>query len=139
MTDPLDQEFVNDTAKLLMHRLIARLLARDPSLVERARSSLAATARGFPDRTFVAEWESLLRLPICSLRNLLTSRDQRMRRLRLSSPFVTAERIDFTDDALRRRIARAAKRIATRASMRRDHGVRKLSAAVPANRFSGKN
>jgi hypothetical protein len=121
MTDPLNQESVNDTAKLLMHRLIARLLARDPSLIECARASLATAARRFPDHTFIPEWESLLRLPVCSLRNLLTSRDQRMRRLRLSSPFVTAEGIDFTDDTLRRRIARAAKRIATRASMRRAH------------------
>ena len=35
----LDQEAVNDTAKLMMHRLIARRLASDPSLVERARVS----------------------------------------------------------------------------------------------------
>jgi hypothetical protein len=129
MTDPLNQESVNDTAKLLMHRLIARLLARDPSLIERARASLATAARRFPDRTFIPEWESLLRLPVCSLRNLLTSRDQRMRRLRLSSPFVTTEGIDFTDDALRRRIARAAKRIGARASLRRAHGASNVTAA----------
>jgi hypothetical protein len=116
MTHPLNQETVNDTMKLLMHRLIARALARDPALVERARHSLASTARRFPERTFVAEWESLLRLPACTLRNLLISRDQHMRRLRLSSPFVIAQGVDFTDQALRHRIIRAAKRIATRSS-----------------------
>jgi hypothetical protein len=139
MADRLNQESVNDTAKLLMHRIIARLLARDPSLVARARSSLAAMARHFPDRTFVTEWESLLRLPVCGLRRLLTSRDQRMRRLRLSSPFMIAEGIDFTDDALRRRIGRAAKRLAARASMRRDHRTSAFGATAPANLFSDRN
>ena len=112
MSNSVNQEIVNDTAKLLMHRLIARALARDNSLVERARDSLADMARHFPDRTFVPEWQALLSLPVGKLRNLLTSRDQYMKRLRLSSPFVTAEGVDFTDNALRRRIGRAAKRIA---------------------------
>jgi len=137
MGDSLNQEIVNDTAKLVMHRLIARSLARDPSLIEHARRSLAAMACRFPDRIFVREWESLLHLPICSLRNLLISRDQRMRRLRLSSPFVTADGVDFSDLALRRRIIRAAKRIAGRASMRGNHGAETIK--ILASRVSGGN
>jgi hypothetical protein len=39
-----------------------------------------------------------------------------MTRLRLSSPFVLADGIDFEDEALRRRIWRAAKRIALRST-----------------------
>jgi hypothetical protein len=35
MRTPANRETVNDTAKLIMHRLIARELARDPTLVER--------------------------------------------------------------------------------------------------------
>jgi hypothetical protein len=132
MATPLNQEIVNDTAKLLMHRLIARLLARDP-LVDRARSSLARTARRFPDRSFVAEWDSLLRLPISALCEMLTRRDQHMRRLRRSSPFVTAEGVDFTDVALRRRIGRAAKRIAARAAVNASHPNRKMR-SDPASR-----
>ena len=31
MRPPLNREDINDTAKLIMHRLIARSLARDPS------------------------------------------------------------------------------------------------------------
>jgi hypothetical protein len=116
----VSQEAVNDAAKLLMHRIIARLLARDPSLRERARASLAGMARRFPGRSFVTEWEALLRLPVGRLRNELTRRDQDMRRLRLSSPFVTAEGVDFTDPALRRRIARAAKRIVHRSLVQRE-------------------
>jgi len=116
MCAPLNQEIVNDTAKLIMHRLIARLLVRDPLLVDRAKVSLTKILVHFPDRSFVAEWEELLRLPTWELRALLTSRNQHMKRLRLSSPFVTAEGVDFGDQALRRRIRRAAKRIVVRAS-----------------------
>jgi hypothetical protein len=113
---PLNQEIVNDTAKLIMHRLIARLLVRDPLLVDRAKVSLTKISIRFPDRSFVVDWEKLLRLPTSELRALLTSRNQDMKRLRLSSPFVTAEGVDFGDQTLRRRIRRAAKRIVARAS-----------------------
>ena len=114
MKDAPNQEMVNDTAKLIMHRLIARRLARDPSLVERARVSHEKMAVRFLDRTFVQEWKRLLELSPNQLRNLLTSRHAEMKRLRLSSPFVIAEGIDFSDPNLRRRIRRAAKRIVAR-------------------------
>ncbi len=54
----------------------------------------------------------LLDLPPSEIRHLLASRSERMTRLRLSSPFILAEGIDFSDTALRRRIWRAAKRVA---------------------------
>jgi hypothetical protein len=116
MLVPLNQEIVNDTAKLIMHRLIARLLVRNPSLIDRARVSLTEMSARFPERSFVEDWDRLLRLPTHELRALLTSRNQEMKRLRLSSPFATAEGVDFADQTLRRRIRRAAKRIAARAS-----------------------
>src|SRR5437879_1878869 len=108
MDAPLNQEIINDTAKLIMHRLVARSVARDLTLVDRAKVSLAKMSLRFPDRTFVADWEELLRLPVRELRTLLTSRDQNMTRLRLSSPFMTAEGMDFTDQEFRQRIWRAA-------------------------------
>jgi hypothetical protein len=110
----LNLESVNDTVKLIMHRLVARRLHRDPSIVDQARASLARLKDRFSDRSFVAEWEDLLRRPYAEVRALLTSRSEEMRRLRLSSPFVTAEGVDFTDHSLRRRIRRTAKRIAAR-------------------------
>jgi hypothetical protein len=131
MHAPLNQEIVNDTAKLIMHRLIARSLVRDPMLVDRAKVSLTKISAHFPDRSFVADWEELLRLPTGELRALLTSRNQNMKRLRLSSPFVTAEGVDFSDQDLRRRIRRAAKRIVARASRSADgrsQGVRPTAA-----------
>ena len=111
---PLNQEMVNDTAKLIMHRLIARSLAHDPSLLDRAKVSLIKTSVQFPHRSFIAEWDELLRLPTSELRALLTSRNQHMKRLRLSSPFVTAEGVDFSEQTLRRRIRAAARRLVAR-------------------------
>ena len=115
----LNQEMVNDTAKLIMHRLISRSLMRDPTLVARAKESLFRISIRFPDRSFIADWEKLLRLPARQLRARLTSRDQEMRRLRLSSPFVTAEGVNFHTEGVRRRIRRAARRITAR-SLRSD-------------------
>ena len=114
MNSAPNQEVVNDTAKLIMHRLIARRLAHDASLIDQAKASLERMAVRFPDRAFVREWENLLALPADQLRDLLASRQVEMKRLRLSSPFVVAERIDFTNPDLRRRIRRAAKRIVER-------------------------
>lgn len=114
MNTPLNQEVVNDTSKLIMHRLVARMLAADPSLVAHAKASLSKTATRFPGCLFIADWENLLGLPTPQLRRLLTSRSPEMKRLRLSSPFVTAQGVDFTDEAFRRRIRRAARRIAGR-------------------------
>ena len=110
----VNQEAVNDAAKLIMHRLIARKLERDPSLVERARIAQAGIAKRFVERPFVREWDQLLMLPTAALRAKLVSRESNMVRLRISSPFVLAEGVDFTDYELRLRIRRAARRIAER-------------------------
>jgi hypothetical protein len=110
----VNQETVNDAAKLMMHRLIARKLGRDPSLVERARIAQAKIAVRFMDRPFVGEWDKLLTLPTATLRRKLVSRDSDMVRLRISSPFLLAEDVDFTGYDLRLRIRRAARRVAER-------------------------
>jgi hypothetical protein len=115
----VNQETVNDAAKLMMHRLIARRLGRDPSLVERARIAQAKIAVRFTDRPFVREWDELLRLPAATLRRKLVSRISDMARLRISSPFLVTEGVDFTDYDLRLRIRRAARRVAERGLARR--------------------
>jgi hypothetical protein len=112
MSVELNQEYVNDTAKLMMHRLIARAISRDPSLIERAKVSLERSSQHFEDYSFVREWSELLEQPPSEIRRLLASRSESMTRLRLSSPFMLAEGIDFGNTALRRRIWRAAKRVA---------------------------
>jgi hypothetical protein len=115
----LNQETVNDTAKLMMHRLVSRQIIRDPSVVDYAKASHAQTARRYAGRAFVREWDDLLKLPLIKLRARLISRDAEMVRLRLSSPFLAGAGIDFTDYDFRIRIRRAAKRLAQRALARR--------------------
>jgi len=110
----VNQETVNDTAKLMMHRLISREIGRDPSLVERAKVSHARTARLYAGRPFVREWDDLLKLPSTKLRAKLVSRESDMVRLRASSPFPLTAGIDFTDYDLRLRIRRAARRVVER-------------------------
>jgi hypothetical protein len=56
-------------------------------------------------------------LPVPEIRHRLASRREDMTRLRLSSPFVLADGIDFEEEALRHRIWRAAKRIAGRSTV----------------------
>lgn len=119
MTMHVNKEQVNDTAKLMIHRLIARELGRDPTLIEKAKISLDRSAQHFDGYSFVREWSELLCLPPSNLRRRLTSRDEGMTRLRLSSPFVLADGIDVTDQMLRRRIWRAAKRLAEKANANR--------------------
>jgi hypothetical protein len=116
MRTTLNRETINDTVKLIMHRLIARKLVRNPSLVARARTSLEKMAARFPDRPFVQEWDTVLQRPVNEIVAVLRGRDEDARRLRLSSPFVLAEGIDFKDEALRRPIGQAAKRLAARGS-----------------------
>jgi hypothetical protein len=117
MTIRVNQERVNDIAKLMIHRLIARAIGRDPSLIERAKLSLDhSSSQRYEGYSFVNEWNDLLRLPPSKLRRLVTSRDEEMTRLRLSSPFVIADGIDVSDVALRRRIWQAARRLAARSA-----------------------
>ena len=110
----LNQEVINDTAKLIMHRLIARQLAYNPSLIESARTSQRKMSERFQNCAFVSEWDELLTLPPSQIRSLLASRNPEMKRLRITSPFMVADGFDFTDPVLRRRIRHAAIRIAQR-------------------------
>jgi hypothetical protein len=114
MRAKVNRERVNDTAKLIIHRLIARQMSRDPSLVERVRHSLTRSADRFHGYTFIEDWDRLLNLPQMDLRRRLTKRDDEMTRLRLSSPFVTTDGINFEDVHLRRRIWRSAEKVAAR-------------------------
>jgi hypothetical protein len=114
MKIPVNQETVNDTAKLIMHRLISREIGRDPSLVARAKVSHARTAGLYAGRPFVREWDDLLKLSPLRLQAKLVSRETDMVRLRVSSPFFLVAAIDFTNYDFRLRIRRAARRVVQR-------------------------
>lgn len=81
MSIELNQEHVNDTAKLIIHRLTARAISRDPSLVEKAKISLDRSSQHFEGYSFVREWSELLDLPPSEIRHLLASRSERMTRV----------------------------------------------------------
>jgi hypothetical protein len=110
----INQGVVSDTAKLIMHRLIARQIRRDPTLVERAKIAHTRQSNQYAGWLFVDEWNDLLDLPLSELTSKLISRDQEMVRLRNSSPFYLTEGVDFGDYRMRIRIRRAARRVAER-------------------------
>ncbi|WP_431203250.1 hypothetical protein ACQ86E_31440 [Bradyrhizobium betae] len=114
MGDGLNEGIVGDTAKLMMHRLIVRMLRRDPSLVEKAKLAHERQASQFAGWPFVREWQELLALPPKELASKLVSRDREMVRLRNTSPFWLAEGVDFGDYHARVRLRKAARRIVKR-------------------------
>lgn len=116
MGDGLNEGIVGDTAKLMMHRLIARMVRRDPSLVEKAKVAHARQANQFAGWPFVREWQDLLALPPRELAAKLISRDREMVRLRNTSPFYLAEGVNFGNYNSRVRLRRAARRVVKRRS-----------------------
>ena len=105
----MNRERVNDRAKLLYHRLVSRRLARDPSLVEHARRIVSQWSERANPQSYVAEWRTLLPLPIDLLRHSIAARDEHADRMRLSSPFPLIEELAIQDEALRRRLWRKAR------------------------------
>lgn len=93
----------DDRFKLLMHRMIARRL--DASAIAAARARVDEIDDGRECRD---EWRALLGLPVDQLRRRLIERSEEMTRLRLSSPFPII--FEFTDEGLRRRMWRLAKK-----------------------------
>ncbi len=98
LDDHINAESVNDRAKLLLHRIIARRLAVKPELVDVARSQMKQSVTG-PD--YVREWLEIFDLEAIEVRRIITSRTENMVRLRQSSPFSQA---DFQDLDFRRRV-----------------------------------
>jgi hypothetical protein len=111
MTAKVNESEVGDTAKLMIHRLIARRMRHDPTLLDRAKTVHARQADEFEGWPFVREWDVLLSLPPSDLTLKLVSRDCEMMRLRNSSPFYLAHDV-LKDPEFRGRIARAARRLA---------------------------
>jgi len=105
---PVNAEQVNDRAKLLIHRLVARRMAAEPEIIDRARESLGTLRAAGNAGEDIREWEVLLARDPTEIRRMITGRSEEMRRLRLTSPFFRAAGVE--DPALRRRIWRMARR-----------------------------
>lgn len=100
-----DAEAVNDRAKLLHHRLVARRLRQRPGLLIDARQRLDRLAGDD-----LREWETLLRQPLDRVCAVIIGRSSEAYRLRLSSPFRFVPELSITDEPLRRRLWRLARR-----------------------------
>ena len=96
----VNRETVNDRAKLILHRLVARRLRANPALLDEARSRLKSLERPAPD--YVNQWARLLERPAEDVANLIGSRSEQMTHLRVSSPFRMPE--EFDDETWRRRV-----------------------------------
>lgn len=77
-----------DERSLAMHRLIARKLRTDPTLLEKARQNVRRWQKqdGSP-RLALAEWEQILRGSPRQVADFIAGRSERATRLRQSSPF----------------------------------------------------
>lgn len=103
----VNAERVNDRAKLIIHRLLARRIATAPGIVDRARDAVSrARAAGKP-HGHIDEWHDLLTRDPAEIRRIITQRSDEMNRLRLSSPLARLAGVE--DPTLRRRIWRMAR------------------------------
>ena len=101
----VNRESVNDRAKLILHRLVARRLRVNPSLLDEARTRLQSLEEPTPD--YVTLWARVLDRPAEDVAKLIGSRSEHMKHLRVSSPFCLPEMFD--DETWRRRVWRKAK------------------------------
>lgn len=101
----VNRESVNDRAKLILHRLVARRLRANPALLEDARTRLQSLEEPAPD--YVIQWARVLDRPAEDVADLIGSRSEHMTHLRVSSPFRLPEGLD--DEAWRRRVWKKAK------------------------------
>ena len=100
-----NRESINDRAKLILHRLVARRLRANPALLDDARSRLQSLEGPAPD--YVAQWVQVLERPAEDVANLIGSRSEQMTHLRVSSPFRLPQ--GFDDETWRRRVWQKAK------------------------------
>lgn len=107
MSRSVNAERVNDRAKLIMHRMIARRLVSDPALLAEARQRIRDALAGGGALGSADEWDRLLQNDLQQIRHLLTRRDETMDRLRVSSPLPVLAGI--RDPDLRRRIWKKAR------------------------------
>lgn len=104
----INAERVNDRAKLIMHRLLARRIGENPDLIGQAKKAVAEAKRRGKSTGHLDEWAILLSRDPVIVRRKLTERSDEMTRLRVSSPLAPLAGIE--DPEQRKRIWRKARR-----------------------------
>ena len=105
----INRETINNRFKLACHRLVARRIASDPALLERASEIVAEWSRETDRPDFVDEWRDIFARPVADIRRVIVARDEDIERLRISSPFL-AIRTECLDDNDRLRLWRIVRR-----------------------------
>jgi hypothetical protein len=100
-------EAINDRAKLIIHRLIARRLGHALAPVTYAKDWMARQRSEGRINRDTETWEEMLGWPIDQLRQRIVQRDECMNQLRSTSPVWGMPELANTD--YRRRIWRKAK------------------------------
>jgi hypothetical protein len=103
-------EQINDRAKLLYHRLVARRLRCDPGLVARVRHVLGEPPFSAAASFWADDWRRLLDGPLPQLTRVLVERSPDAARLRVNSPFPLVDELKIDKEELRRRLWRVARR-----------------------------
>lgn len=95
--------------------MIARALRDRPELVKVAVQENDRLRVEHGDHGQLMEWDGILKQPVSEIRQLLTSRSERMDRLRIDSPFIRPliSEFGFDQDEQRRRILLASRRLVT--------------------------
>lgn len=83
----VNREVINDRFKLAFHRLVARRIKENPAILEEARAIVRIYLLAGPQPDFVHEWAALLARSPADVRRAIVARSERMKWLRLSSPF----------------------------------------------------
>ena len=103
----VNAHFVGERARLIMHRMIARQIGSDPSLIERARVHVEAAVAEAAEISYLVGWQRLLAMDIPTIRRRITERNEEMQEMRHCSPLSVL--VDFKDIEFRRRIWRKAR------------------------------
>ncbi|MEI3807615.1 hypothetical protein V6R85_24135 [Agrobacterium sp. CCNWLW32] len=113
MSRHLPADYRRALESLFRHRMIARVLRDRPELVEIAQRENDSLREQYGDHGQLVEWDDILKLPLPEIRQLLTSRSERMFRLRIDSPFIRPliGQFGFDQDKQRRRILDASRRL----------------------------
>ncbi len=85
----MDAHELAEERSIAMHAVIAERIHRDPAIATRARARVDEwLAAGKMHPEYAARWREVLDLPIDALCERITARDEWMRALRQSTPFV---------------------------------------------------
>jgi hypothetical protein len=114
ISDRPNTEAINDRAKLIYARHVARALRQNPALMDKAKEVVARWLEKNPTTPYALEWRSILNQGVDRVCAVLRGRSEEDRRIRLNSPFFSLPELSITNVETRRKLWRRAKLILAR-------------------------